>query len=478
MIIKFELGQNSYLRHFEGVIDALRKKGHTVERTAFWHDTLYPRKSVMSRDHREVLMREAKVRKGPLGELSYVARCARDYLLYRRAGFPPDTLIAKRIKNHLKAGYEGSRSPLGIELADFIGQLSTDQAAQFDRLLRRVESHVPHDPEIEKLFIPTMRTDRKLKVISALLTKKSSNSKPDIMCITPLVVTQLGQTELVKTARTLRIPIVFLANSWDNLSTKGTIHVKPDWTIVWNEIQAREAVELHGIPKDSIKITGAPRFDGFFLRKPTVSRSEFFNRRGLNPKYPAVAYLGSSNLISTNEAKFVLKWIQALRNSPLSALSKANILLRPHPKFKQGWKNLVQSFPRVALCASDGLNNDELLFHTLFHSHAVVGANTSAEIEAAILHKPVFSIREPFFSTGQDQTAHYRYLLRKNGGFVYEASCMTEHLAQLSGSLMRGEQPGRNRSFLEWFVRPSGLEQPAAEVTANVISNLSPMRGK
>ena len=37
-------------------------------------------------------------------------------------------------------------------------------------------------------------------------------------------------------------------NSWDNLTSKGTVHVVPDVYIVWNEPLAQEAVELHDLP--------------------------------------------------------------------------------------------------------------------------------------------------------------------------------------------------------------------------------------
>jgi hypothetical protein len=40
--------------------------------------------------------------------------------------------------------------------------------------------------------------------------------------------------------------------SWDNLSTKGTLHVAPDLMFVWNERQRREAAELHDYPPERV----------------------------------------------------------------------------------------------------------------------------------------------------------------------------------------------------------------------------------
>ena len=48
----------------------------------------------------------------------------------------------------------------------------------------------------------------------------------------------------------------------------------PERVFVWNEIQAREAVELHGIPADRVVATGAQLFDPWFERRPSTERAE------------------------------------------------------------------------------------------------------------------------------------------------------------------------------------------------------------
>ena len=39
------------------------------------------------------------------------------------------------------------------------------------------------------------------------------------------------------------------------------MHEPPDRLFVWNELQAHEAVELHGLDPATVEVTGAPRFD-------------------------------------------------------------------------------------------------------------------------------------------------------------------------------------------------------------------------
>jgi hypothetical protein len=45
--------------------------------------------------------------------------------------------------------------------------------------------------------------------------------QPDVMIVTPLVTFESYQTDYVKVANRLGIPIVFIPFSWDNLTNKG-----------------------------------------------------------------------------------------------------------------------------------------------------------------------------------------------------------------------------------------------------------------
>ena len=58
------------------------------------------------------------------------------------------------------------------------------------------------------------------------------------------------------------------SGSWDHLSSKALLRAMPDACIVWNEMQRREAVELHGVPADRVVVTGAQCYDQWFDRAP------------------------------------------------------------------------------------------------------------------------------------------------------------------------------------------------------------------
>jgi hypothetical protein len=116
-------------------------------------------------------------------------------------------------------------------------------------------------------------------------------------------------------------------------------------------------------------------------------------------------------------------------------------------------------------------NADQVLFDTVHHSAAVVGLNTSAEIEAAIVGRPVYTIIDPA-ARGQQGTLHFHYLLREQGGHVYLSHGFDEHRAHLSAALRGEYDRAAIHNFLGNFVRPLGIERPVSPILADAIESL------
>jgi hypothetical protein len=300
------------------------------------------------------------------------------------------------------------------------------------------------------------------------------------MLVTPLVSIGGRQADFVKAARAVGVPVGLPVFSWDNLSNKGVMHVRPDRVFVWNEIQRREAVDLHGMDPLRVVVTGAPRFDAFYRMSPSVEREAFCRQVGLDPQRPLVAYLASSAAVSANETVFVERWLQAIREAPNPRVREAQVLIRPHPRHKDVWK----AHPRfqrawdasapphdqgVALMLAKSVNADQSLFDLLHHAGATVALNTSAELEAGILGKPVYTVETPDVAPGQRGSLHYHYLLTARGGFVEAAADLREHVDQLARGLSGEFDLGRQREFVTAFVRPRGADVPASPVLADEI---------
>ncbi len=72
--------------------------------------------------------------------------------------------------------------------------------------------------------------------------------EPDVVVATGTFRHLSSEVDVLKSARRLGIPTAVFVTSWDNLTNKGALKFVPDRVLVWNEAQAREAVELHHVP--------------------------------------------------------------------------------------------------------------------------------------------------------------------------------------------------------------------------------------
>jgi hypothetical protein len=296
---------------------------------------------------------------------------------------------------------------------------------------------------------------------------------PDLLLITPLIGLGSPQLDYLRAARSLGIRNAVCVGSWDNLSSKSLIRVPPDRLIVWNETQRREAERFHGIDPSRVIVTGAQCFDRWFDRSPSRPRDAFCARVGLPADRPFVLWVCSALFRgSPPEADFVRRWIAELRRAPDPRVRDAAILIRPHPQRAGEWAGAdwVRDLPHVAFWGANPMDDDSRAdyFDSMYHSAAIVGLNTSALVEAAILDRPVYTVLAPEFSENQEGTFHFHYLLNIGDGFLQASRSLEEHARQIAGAFAGA--PPANRRFVAEFIRPHG--RPATEVFAAAVEAL------
>jgi len=434
----------AYLPNFRPVLRALAERGHEVV-VAF--ETQQERAGGqlalvddLAAAHPGVARRRAPLRRDRWRLTANHLRRGLDYLRYLEPMYRTSPQFRARARSRAP---ESARLLLGARL------LRRPRArALVKRLYRHLEAAVPVPRRFERFV---------------------QNVIPDVLVVTPLISLGGSQTDFLRAARRLRIPTVAWVYSWDNLTSKGGIHEVPDRLVVWNDAQRREALELHGVPLERVVVTGAQAWDHWFDWAPSTTREEFAARVGLPADRPFVLYLGSSGGGLGLEAPAVERWIAAMHRSGLPRLSSASVLVRPHPYGASGqWEKLdrtngepVSVFPRAGeQPTSERARAD--FFDSIYHSAAVAGVNTSAFIESAIVGRPVLSVPSPEFEIAQTGTAHFTYFLQEGGGLLSLPGSMDEHLRELDAALASGGGfEETRRRFLEAFVRPHGLDQPA-----------------
>jgi hypothetical protein len=282
-----------------------------------------------------------------------------------------------------------------------------------------------------------------------------------------------NEAGLVRAAQACGVPVGLIVWSWDNLSSKGLLHEPPDRLFVWNELQAREAVELQGLDPETVEVTGAPRFDPFFELRPTASRAQLLEADGLDPDRRTILYLGSSGFVTKSEPEFIDEWVRTLRAAAEPSLRDANVLVRGHPgaSDEPAWTAWTPEDRSVA--APVPRARAQQLFDQLFVADAVVALNTSAELEAAIVGRPVLTVTVGDRAPGQEGTSHFSYLLAGHGGFVETARSLDEHLPQLVRALEEDPHADERSRFVESFLRPCGIERSAGPELAGAIERLA-----
>ncbi len=460
MRILFAVTHDGFLRNFESTLALLASRGHTVH-------LVTDRKSRPGAvtDGAPILARlqagapEAFTQEtvaAPKGDrwhaVSTVVREGLNYYRYLTPTFDESPDLRARGRSQAPAAaVRLSELPL-IRSRAGIGALRAT--------FRAVERAIPVRPEVEAVF------DR---------------YRPDVVLVTPLLYFGSRQVDYVRAARRRGVPSVLGVGSWDHLTTKGLIHELPDRIVVWNELQRTEAVELHGARPEAVVVTGAQAYDHWFATEPSTTREAFCARTGLPADRPYLLYLCSSPFIAPYEVDVVRRWAEAVRRAADLQLRTAGLLVRPHPQNAAQWSDVdLSAFGDVAIWPRAGANPVGLdarreYYDSMFHAHAVVGVNTSALIESGIVGRLVFSIRVPELSGTQEGTLHFRHLRRE--GLLRMADDLDEHVAQLAASFASaGQDRERIRGFIQLFVRPHGLDEPATPRVVEAIEGAARLR--
>jgi len=455
---------------FLGTLQCLVERGHSVILAIQERDEKAEARINLSiNDPRFRITSCPAVRADEWSELASLVRRLRDCVHYLKPAMRSATKLRARIIHRLRQDlqFEVSTDVMARGLLD----MPADQVRRLDRVFALAEQSVPTDP----LFDEFLRSEM-----------------PDALLVSPLVHFGPAQADLVASASRIRIPVWMLLYSWDNLSTKGTLHRWPDRMFVWNEQQRREAEALHGFPRERVSVIGAPRFDTFFALSAATSREQFHEPLGLDPARPTLLYVCSSRFVSEGELAFIRRWLGELRGSASQTLRTCNVVVRPHPDIallpddfrmpRHQWAAAPHLIARIArpfgddraLVLQTDLTTPQGLYESIVHSNAVVGLNTTAELEAGIVGRPVFTIVADDDSVdGQRSTIHFHYLTKEQGGFVSSARSFADHIEQLEVALSHPPDRDAIRGFIESFLRPHGIDKPVAPLFADELERLA-----
>lgn len=451
--VLFVMRSAGFLRNFNNALHALLARGHEVtiaiERGPEREGTSHPLIEGLSRAG-AVFVPAPSRREEPHHRAATQIRLALDYLPYLDASYD-----ASKLRARAGAAVAPMLRPLVRHAAG--GHRSSARLIRQALLAAHVTS--PVSPSVESFL---------------------DEHPCDLIAVTPLVELGAPQSDWLRAAHRRDLPTALAVASWDNLTVKGRIRETPDRVLVWNELQRAEASLGHGLEPQRVVVTGAHSYDHWFGWSPSRDRATFCVEVGLRADRAIVLYTCSSRFIAPDEAAYVRSWIERLRRSTRAELRDVGVLVRPHPQHAAQWSHVgLDDLEQVSVWPRGGADPVARtaradFYDSIHHSSAVMGVNTSAMIECAIVGRPVLTLLDGRYAQTQGGTPHFAHIADPARGILTVASTAADHHAQIARAIA-GEDEGwqeRRIRFLDLFVRPHGIDESAAPHFADALEEL------
>lgn len=205
---------------------------------------------------------------------------------------------------------------------------------------------------------------------------------------------------LLRAARARRIPIACLVSSWDNLTSKGAMAVRPDELLVWSDAMRRDAVDYHDFPAGKISIVGVPQFDAYANPRMLLPRDAFARRAGFDPAETLITYATSAQTHFARSPALIDFLVAAIKADRWKR--RCRLLVRLHPRDDGRIYERFHGIPEV-IVERGGLQSPCLdweadpehaawLANTMAHSSVVINLASTTTVDAAVFDTPVINI--------------------------------------------------------------------------------------
>ncbi|MDP3764323.1 MAG: CDP-glycerol glycerophosphotransferase family protein [bacterium] len=205
---------------------------------------------------------------------------------------------------------------------------------------------------------------------------------------------------LLATAKRRGVSTIGMIRSWDNLTSKGILRIKPDKLIVHNEILQKQAIKYNDFSKKDIFISGIPQYDRY-INGERMNREEFFKKIGLDPKQKLILFSPFGGRFTDTDWQIMEILKGFIKNKEIIP---AQVLIRFTPndpvhlgKFIPDENFCIdkpgRSFEGRSIRDQELIDADmDWLADCLYHSDVIVAGGGSIGIDAAIFSKPTILI--------------------------------------------------------------------------------------
>lgn len=143
-----------------------------------------------------------------------------------------------------------------------------------------------------------------------------------------------SDAHMLRAARRAGIRSATVMLSWDNLTSKGYMSAQPNSLLVWSELMAQEAIDLHGFPPGNIHNTGAAQFDHYQVRMDPARIIDWKRQNGIPDQSKLIVYGTINPALLPHEQSIVSELSKALCTCRDSA--DYFLWVRLHPQMVKG----------------------------------------------------------------------------------------------------------------------------------------------
>lgn len=233
--------------------------------------------------------------------------------------------------------------------------------------------------------------------------------QPDLVVVTR-VLNYSADYPIMRTADLLKVPVIALVSSWDNLTSKAFFPFSLEKLVVWNEVLKDEALSLFHFPEERIEVTGIPRYDLFFRETDFRTEKTFRKDWGIGLDTRIICYCtgsettGRSSMDPISPEIGIAKFLATENNN--GSFGQAIIIVRLHPQANLDHYVELKDIDGVILNAP-GLKGDfqdrvfsgreDVEFGELMkYSDVVVNFASTVTIDAAVFDTPIVCVNFDF----------------------------------------------------------------------------------
>ena len=201
-------------------------------------------------------------------------------------------------------------------------------------------------------------------------------------------------------ARIFGLKTIASIHSWDNPTTKLSLHFKYNKIVLWNEIMKKQIVDIYEYDTDEVKVVGVPQFDYYFNFTP-LDKEVFFNDHGLDVNKKLMVYfVGHPEFVKNS-----MQIVEALSNIVRERDSDVQLWIRVHPGIEESWYKEIECSDNIVLdipghlytpCVVNKIDSHDdeqsKVANLLYHCDITLNSFSTTTLDAVYFKKPVINL--------------------------------------------------------------------------------------